>query len=197
MATLHLVTGAPGSGKSTVLPHLAEHPFAAADFDELLDADGSLMGTVVARPSASPLWPAYNRLWVRIIGMMLRGGGPVLVTCPLTPDEWAAAAAGAGDAPPVAWARLDCDDADRRARLAARGWGPDRVVDAIEDAHALRRLVDREFTTSGRGAAEVAADLAAWVATAKEPRSRHVERARRWGAVEDAEASHTQEKRHR
>ncbi|RKN06291.1 hypothetical protein [Streptomyces radicis] len=99
--------------------------------------------------------------------------------------------------PSVAWARLDCDDADRRARLAARGWGPDQVEDAIEDAHALRRLVDREFTTSGRGAADVAADLATWVATAEEPRSRHFGLARRWGAIEDAEALHEQEKRHR
>ncbi|KAB8166281.1 hypothetical protein FH609_023225 [Streptomyces sp. 3MP-14] len=163
MPVLHLVSGAPGSGKSTLLGQLPNDRFAAVDFDELLEPDGSLLGLDIASPSAEPLWPAYNRLWVRIIAMLPRAGGPVLVLCPLTPDEWATAAAGVAGLPETVWARLDCDDADRRERLAARGWDGDRIAEAIGDAHRLRRVIDREFTTSGRGPADVAADLARWV----------------------------------
>ncbi|ONK15649.1 AAA family ATPase [Streptomyces sp. MP131-18] len=163
MPTLHLVTGAPGSGKSTVLPHLAHYPFGAVDFDELLAPDGSLLGVPVASPAASQVWPLYNRLWAKIVHMLLRAGRPVLVLCPLTPEEWERAAAGVAGLPRAAWARLDCDDAERRTRLAARGWGNAPVEEALRDADDLRRVVDREFTTSGRSAADVAADLAAWV----------------------------------
>ncbi|MDT0442870.1 AAA family ATPase [Streptomyces johnsoniae] len=163
MPTLHLVTGAPGSGKSTVLPHLAHYPFGAVDFDELLEPGGSLLGLKVASPDAEAVWPLYNGLWARIVAMLLRAGGPVLVMCPLTPDEWERATAGVAGLPRAAWARLDCDDEERRTRLAARGWGDAPVEEALRDADDLRRVVDREFTTSGRSAADVAAALAAWV----------------------------------
>ncbi|MFE0176346.1 hypothetical protein ACFWZ2_28925 [Streptomyces sp. NPDC059002] len=139
------------------------YPFGAADFDELPEPDGSLMGIDITSSSASAVWPAYNRLWVRIAAMMLRGGRPVLLLCPLTPDEWAGAAADVVGLPCVVWARLDCTDADRRARLAARGWESGQIEEAVKDAEELRAAVDREFTTTGRSSAEVAAAVADWV----------------------------------
>lgn len=163
MPKLHVITGAPGAGKSTLLRHLGEYPFGIADFDELPEPDGRLLGVEIVSPSASPVWPAYNRLWVKIATMMLRAGGPVLILCPLTPSEWASATKDVVDPPRVTWARLDCVDADRRARLAARGWDPDRIEDAIKDAEELRCLVEQEFTTTGRSPAEVAAAVADWI----------------------------------
>ncbi|SOD64121.1 Broad-specificity NMP kinase [Streptomyces zhaozhouensis] len=163
MAGLHLVGGAPGSGKSTVLPLLAAEPFAAVDFDELLEPGGRLLGTVIASPAASALWPSYNGLWARVVSLLLRAGRPVLVTCPLTPAEWAEATAGVEGLPPAEWARLDCADADRADRLSVRGWQQGRIEGALADARELRRLVDREFTTTGRSPTEVAAELARWV----------------------------------
>ncbi|MFE6865015.1 hypothetical protein ACFVFS_00495 [Kitasatospora sp. NPDC057692] len=163
MPKLHVITGAPGAGKSTLLPHLAAYPFGSVDFDELPEADGRLLGIDITTPSASPVWPAYNRLWVKIASMMLRTGGPVVILCPLAPSEWASAAADFAQPPRVAWAHLDCADADRRARLAARGWDPERIEEAIKDAEELRSVVDRRFTTVGRSPAEVAAEVADWV----------------------------------
>ncbi|MFD8825999.1 hypothetical protein ACFV1C_27065 [Streptomyces sp. NPDC059605] len=160
---LYIVTGAPGAGKSTLLRCLDAYPFCTVEFDELPDGDGRLLGIDIISPSASAVWPAYNKLWARITAMMLRSGSPVLLLCPLTPDEWASAAEDGGVPPDAAWARLDCADEDRRARLAPRGWGPDRIQDAIEDAEALRLVVDREFTTSGRAPSEVAAAVADWI----------------------------------
>ncbi|MCF3122351.1 hypothetical protein IPZ68_21975 [Streptomyces arenae] len=168
MSKLHIVTGAPGAGKSTLVRHLGAFPFATVDFDELPDADGSLLGIDITSPSAGAVWPAYNRLWVKIAAMLLRSGQPVLVSCPLTPGEWASASEGAVDAPlDVVWARLDCADADRRARLTARGWETGAIEDALKDAEELRHEVDREFTTSGRGPGEVAAAVADWVGSVR------------------------------
>ncbi|WP_055545196.1 AAA family ATPase [Streptomyces kanamyceticus] len=171
MSKLHVITGAPGAGKTTLLRHLRAYPFGTVDFDELPEADGHLLGIDITSPSASSVWPDYNRLWVKIAAMMLRAGRPVLVLCPLSPDEWASAAAGVADPPLAAWARLDCADEDRRARLAARGWETDEVQDAIEDAEELRGMVDREFTTTGRGPAEVAAAVAEWISCGAERHS--------------------------
>ncbi|MFF8770825.1 hypothetical protein [Kitasatospora sp. NPDC015120] len=169
MTILHVITGAPGAGKSTLLRHVAAYPFGTVDFDELPGPDGRLLGVDITSASASAVWPAYNTLWVKIASMMLRAGGPVLVLCPLTPGEWASAAAGAVDAPRTTWAHLDCADADRRARLAARGWGPDRIEEAIEDAGELRGVVNRQFTTTGRSPADVAAAVAEWIADGPGP----------------------------
>ncbi|GAA5062993.1 hypothetical protein GCM10023336_41870 [Streptomyces similanensis] len=168
LSRLYVVTGAPGAGKSTLLPHLAAYPFATVDFDELPERDGSLLGIDITSPSADSVWPAYNRLWVRITAMMLRAGADVVVLCPLTPAEWASAAAGVPDPPHVLWARLDCADADRRTRLAARGWNADEIGEALDDAEELRHAVDREFTTTGRSPAETAAALSLWITSERE-----------------------------
>lgn len=50
---LRLITGAPGAGKSTLLAHLRHGPFTVVDFDELLDADGSLLGIEITSADAS------------------------------------------------------------------------------------------------------------------------------------------------
>ncbi|MER7701363.1 AAA family ATPase [Kitasatospora sp. NPDC097605] len=168
MPKLHIITGAPGAGKSTLLRHLGAYPFGCADFDELPEPDGRLLGVDITSPPASPVWPAYNRLWVRIAAMMLRAGGPVVILCPLTPGEWQDASGDAVEPPRAVWARLDCADADRRDRLAARGWDPDRIEDAVKDAEELRCMVEREFTTTGRSPAEVAAAVAAWTTDGSE-----------------------------
>ncbi|GAA1903604.1 hypothetical protein GCM10009837_28850 [Streptomyces durmitorensis] len=172
MTDLRLITGAPGAGKSTLLAHLrhGRHgPFTVVDFDELPDPDGHLLGIEITSPAASAVWPAYNRLWVRVASMLTRGGRPVLVTCPLTPAEWEAAAAGVTDAPKPQWARLDCEDRDRRARLTARGWHDAEIEEALQDARELRDLIGTEFSTSGRAPSDTASAVAAWLRDGSAP----------------------------
>lgn len=166
---LHILTGAPGAGKSTLVPHVRRFPIAAADADELPAPDGSLLGIDITSPQAEPVWPAYNRLWATVTALMLRGSRPVLLMCPLDPDEWSRAAAGIPGLPRPAWALLDCDDADRRTRLHARGWPEDEIQDAVHDAHELRRTVDRTFSTSNTTPSGTAAALARWILTPADP----------------------------
>ncbi|MGC4937137.1 AAA family ATPase [Kribbella sp. DT2] len=154
MSRLFVVTGAPGSGKSTVVPELlrlSAGGLVVMDMDELLD-DGKLLGITIADSAAAAHWPAYNLLWLRITELVRRSGVPVLLLGPLTPSEL----------PEGRWLHLDCPDAVRRTRLAARGWSEAQVEDALDDAVELRTLVPR--SVHGAGTPEDSArEILTWV----------------------------------
>jgi broad-specificity NMP kinase len=133
---LFVVTGAPGSGKSTVVPELVRlNPgnLVVMDMDELLDDDGRLLGISIASKMAAPIWPAYNALWLRITELIRRSGIHVLLLSPLLPTEL----------PEGRWLHLDCSDEVRRKRLAERGWPDPEIEEAIADAAEIRKHVPR------------------------------------------------------
>lgn len=152
-----MVTGAPGAGKSTVVPELlrlrgSSSKLVVMDMDELLDAKGRLLGIDIADSSAAANWPAYNALWLRITELVRRSGTPVLLLTPAVPREL----------PEGRWLHLDCPDPVRRKRLAARGWSEEQITAALADAAELRKLVPR--SVSGDGTPEQsAAKILAWV----------------------------------
>jgi hypothetical protein len=152
---LFVVTGAPGAGKSTVIPELVRLQSAGLvvmDMDELLDDDGRVLGIDIADPAAAPNWPAYNALWLRITELVRRSGSPVLLLSPLVPTEL----------PEGRWLHLDCPDDVRRERLAARGWSEGKINEALADAAKIRKLVPR--SVPGDGTPEDAAHrILAWV----------------------------------
>lgn len=121
-----------GTGKTSVVPHLAgpvRGRAVVADLDEILE-DGGLLGVRVADPAASAVWPAYDRLWERIAGLVTRAGVPMILRGQV-PD--------AGDA--GAWATgwgWEIPAAERAARLRARGASAALVADAAADAEVLR-----------------------------------------------------------
>ncbi|WP_350280243.1 AAA family ATPase [Kribbella sp. HUAS MG21] len=136
MTRLFVVTGAPGSGKSTVVPELVRLSpgnLVVMDMDELLDDNGRLLGIDIASPTAEPIWPAYNGLWLRITELIRRSGIPVLLLTPGLPSQL----------PEGRWLHLDCADAVRRKRLAQRGWAEDQIAEALADAAEIRKLVPR------------------------------------------------------
>lgn len=135
------MTGAPGAGKSTVVPELlrlSAGGLVVMDMDELLD-DGKLLGITIADPAAAAQWPAYNLHWLRITELVRRSGISVLLLGPLTPSEL----------PEGRWLHLDCPDDVRRTRLTARGWSTAEIEDAIDDAVELRKLVPRSVQGDG------------------------------------------------
>jgi broad-specificity NMP kinase len=152
---LYVVTGAPGAGKSTVIPELVRlHSgnLVVMDMDELLDHDGKVLGIDVADSSAAANWPAYNALWLRITELIRRSGTPMLLLSPLVPREM----------PEGRWLHLDCPDSVRRKRLAQRGWSDQHIAEAIADAAEIRKLVPR--SVPGEGTPEESARLIlAWV----------------------------------
>lgn len=139
---LYVVTGAPGAGKSTVVPELVRLKWpelVVLDMDELLDHDGRLLGLPIASTEGAVNWPAYNALWSRITQLIRRSGPDVLLLCPLTPSQL----------PDGRWLHLDCPDDLRRQRLAMRDWSESEIADAIADAAELRKLVPRAVPGDG------------------------------------------------
>ncbi|MFI6177737.1 AAA family ATPase [Nonomuraea sp. NPDC051191] len=163
-APLYLLAGAPGAGKTTLLPHLlqAADGLVVMDMDELLE-DGELIGVPIAVPEAAPIWPAYDRMWRRIVTMVRRAGHPVLLMCPI-PD--------AGEVPafvrwdgPVHWALLDCPDDERKRRLRERDAPQEWIDDALADAAQGRELITTVFHAVGANHAELTTQVLAWVAS--------------------------------
>ena len=162
---LYLVTGAPGAGKTTLLPELVRlgQGIVVMDQDELLE-DRALLGVPIAVPEAAPIWPAYNRMWDRIIHIVRRAGHPVILLCPTpSPDDVVADADPDG---PVHWVLLDCADDRRYARLRARGWPTEWIEDALTDAAQARELVAAVITTDDEDTEKIARQVLTWVEAA-------------------------------
>jgi len=158
---MHYVTGAPGAGKSSVVPALTRllPSFVVLDMDLLLEPASALAGVDLRAPSAAARWPAYNELWRQLLRALARTR-QLVVLGPLTPAELP------DDELGIAWALLDCADGTRRRRLRDRGAADDAIRDAIADAAELRTLGLTTISTDGGGPGDVAERIARWVETA-------------------------------
>jgi broad-specificity NMP kinase len=158
LAPFYAVSGAPGAGKTTVMPELlaATDGLVVMDIDELLE-ESALLGVPIAVPEAKPIWPAYRRMWRRIIDMPRRSGHPVLFLSPDVPDELKGA---------TACLLLDCDDDVRAERLRARAWDAEQIADALDDARDYRSLFDAVVRTDDAESRVVAERILAWAMSA-------------------------------
>jgi hypothetical protein len=147
------VLGAPGSGKSTIVPLLAEllPTHVVLDWDAFMVPATALAGREVRQNPET--WPTYRDLVRTILGTVMHL--PVVLFGVCTPAElpgW----------PIDAWVLLDCADHERRRRLGQHS-EPDRVEDAVRDGREYRSLGLPVIDTTGRTPVTVAAELAQFV----------------------------------
>lgn len=128
---MHIILGAPGSGKSTTIPLVAKllPEWIVLDWDALMTPASLLAGAAI--PKTPSTWGAYAGL----IKTMVERIGPerVVLFGVQTPDEMV-------DWPEARWTLLDCADHERQRRLEERGEDPSGIVAALKDATAYLRL---------------------------------------------------------
>ena len=161
---LHIVTGAPGAGKSTSLAaflHI-ESDFIAFDIDWLIQSASDLAGQDIH--VARSKWQAYNALWLDFLLAVLRNRRSPVLFAPFTPADlrnlvppWASE---------VRWLLLDCPDAIRRKRLEERGrwWTESRIQGALADALYLRSEITEDvIDTNSISPAGTAMGISKWL----------------------------------
>jgi hypothetical protein len=152
------VLGAPGSGKTTIVPHLRVHlpSHSVVDWDSFMEAANELGGRDVRTNPES--WPSYRSL-VRSIVETIRP--PVVLLGVCTPDEL--------DGWPIdASVLLDCADDERELRLSAqrrRG----EIAEAVADAREYRSLGLPAVNTTGLSPEAVARELAQLISQLSSP----------------------------
>lgn len=161
-ARLHIVTGAPGAGKSTALRAFLDlrTGHVAFDIDWLAGPASDLAGRSIYFDNST--WPPYNRLWFEILHGVHRNGRVPVLFAPL--DDRDVASSGIPTwCERVEWLLLDCADDVRTARLASRGWDGDRIRGALDDANTLRQLPVNRLDTQRHNPGDVARQIANWL----------------------------------
>lgn len=161
--TIYLVTGAPGSGKSTALEHFLQlkSAYLAFDIDWLAHTASDLAGRDVITDAS--IGKPYTLLWFDILRAVCRNHRNPLFFSPLDPRDTVRISE-LGWHPTLAWLLLDCGDEARRERLKRRpGWTEDMIREALDDAIYLRQVISNRVDTSTCSPEEVARRILAWV----------------------------------
>jgi hypothetical protein len=157
---LFVVTGASGSGKSTVFPLLLDRLAGEClvfDVDWLIDPLGR------AAPDGQVNWPSFRDAWLHVAHGVAQNGLPTLLLAPFFPKQL-------DDLPGRAWVGdihylvPDCPDDERRRRIEARPrWRGRDIGEQTEFGRWLRANLAPVVDTSTMTPAEVADAIVAWV----------------------------------
>jgi hypothetical protein len=147
---INYVLGAPGSGKSLIVPLLRGllRDRVVLDWDAFMGPAGELAGAPI--PQTPQTWGQYGRLVRAVADVILPVDVVLLGVC--TPDEMT-------DWPDGPWILLDCSDHVRRQRLTARN-EPDDVEEVLNDAASYRALALPVVDTTLLSPDEVASAVA-------------------------------------
>jgi hypothetical protein len=162
---LFLVTGASGSGKTSIfgpLASLLNSRCVTFDVDWLLDAAGALSG---AESVTEIQWDGFFQAWLSVAHGVAQSGLPTLLLGPVVPDRLL-------DNPARKWVGeihsllLDCPDELRRQRMESRPPWRRRDIDEQTDfGRWLRENIPNQLDTSACSPDRAAETVADWVLT--------------------------------
>nr|WP_255526807.1 AAA family ATPase [Photobacterium sp. BZF1] len=160
---MRIVTGAPGSGKSTVVNELLDYSLRSScvflDIDLIADSASKLAkSSIYTDPDT---WVPYGNLWFDILKSLTLNGKSVVWFCPNTPED--IQSQDTSFFTEIEWLLLDCEDLVRTERLAERGWKKDKISESLEDALELRNLSLYSVDTTNLSPASVAKEIIKWV----------------------------------
>lgn len=160
MATLHLLTGAWGSGKTSLIPHLVPLlPEAVVfDWDALLPGLSAAAGNDAHRDPST--WDGLRAMWIAIVASVLAGGRDVVLCGPATPDDFRGSGIATAS---IRCAWLDLPDDVLVERLRARREREQDIADELESMATLRRSACTPLPVGGLDPRQVAGLVAAWV----------------------------------
>ncbi len=160
---IHIITGAPGSGKSTALAAFLDlkSAYIAFDSDWLVEPASRLAGKDIRVEQAT--WQPYNVVWFEIVRAIYANHRVPVLFVPLDQRDierqgqpaWCSG---------INWLLLDCADDLRRQRLTRRpGWTLAMVEEAIADAQFLRATVAQRIDTGVLAPTSVAEEILRWL----------------------------------
>ncbi|WP_432972658.1 hypothetical protein [Dactylosporangium sp. CA-233914] len=162
---LFVVTGAAGSGKTTIFPYLV----AALPDCLVFDADWLIGPFERACEFGEVDWPALRDAWLSVAHGAAQSGRHTVLLAPFTPDQLDELA-GRRWIDGAHFAVLDCADDVRTARLEARSRWRERAIERhLAFAAHLRATIDPVVRTDDADPAESAARVAAWVSSRAVP----------------------------
>lgn len=160
---MYIVTGAPGSGKSTALTSFLElnSDYIAFDIDWLGKTASNLADRNIFFDEST--WKPYANLWFEVLHSIYKNKKiPVFFTANDATDiekigfpNWCKS---------IKWLLLDCNDQIRLKRLKDRDhWTNEMIAEAIDDACVLRKLVDLKIDTGSLSPHQVASKILDWL----------------------------------
>lgn len=158
-APLYVVTGASGSGKTAIFPHLAAAlpEYAVFDMDWLIDPLKTSTGSVD--------WDAFRDAWLSVAHGLAQGRRSTVLLGPLLP-EWVESLPSRRWIGPIRFAVLDCSDDQRRARLTQRpSWREHAIEEHLGFAAHMRRTISPVLDTTSNTPEQTALQVASWART--------------------------------
>ena len=160
---LCIVTGAPGSGKSTTLKAFLDlhSGYIAFDIDWLAEAASDLADKNIYSDSST--WKPYASLWFEVLHAIYKNGQIPVFFTPNDPQdiERYGQPAWCND---IKWLLLDCDDQTRRERLVHRpDWTEAMIAESFADARVLRQAIQLQIDTGLLSPKAIATKILYWL----------------------------------
>ncbi len=155
----HIITGAPGAGKSTAVQVLLSlnTNIIFFDIDWLATSASELAGRSIYTDIST--WKPYRKLWLDILKSISLNHQVAVLFAPISKQD----IEGLVDKATISWLLLDCNDNERISRLEQRGWSQYKIQEALNDANELRQDISEVIDTATFTPEEVAKKILEWL----------------------------------